>query len=127
PYYGHTKAEALLGQALRQIDRSRYVLSTKAGRYGPDFADFDFSAKRITRSIDESLARLHVDHVDILLAHDIEFGRIDQIIHETIPALQRIREQGKTRFIGISALPLSMLTRVVDRLPGGTLDVVLSY
>lgn len=127
PYYGDTKAEAVLGRALRQINRDRYLLSTKAGRYGQDFADFDFSADRITRSIDESLARLNVEHVDILLAHDIEFGSIDQIVNETIPAMRRLKAQGKTRFIGISALPLSMFTRVVDRLPSGTLDVILSY
>ena len=127
PYYGITRAETVLGRALKQIDRDRYILSTKAGRYGPDFADFDFSADRITRSIDESLARLNVDHVDILLAHDIEFGSIDQIVNETLPAMQRLKTQGKTRFIGISALPLVMFTRVVDRLPPGTLDVILSY
>ena len=127
PYYGITRAETVLGRALKEIDRSRYTLSTKAGRYGPDFSDFDFSADRITRSIDESLSRLNVDHVDILLAHDIEFGSLDQIVSETLPAMQRLKQQGKTRFIGVSALPLVMFTRIVDRLPPGTLDVILSY
>lgn len=127
PYYGLTKAETVLGRALKQIERDRFLLSTKVGRYGHDFSDFDFTADRITRSIDESLTRLNVDHVDILIAHDIEFGSIDQIINETIPAMQRLKEKGKTRFIGVSALPLVMFTRIVDRLPPGTLDVILSY
>lgn len=127
PYYGITKAETVLGRALKEIDRSRFILSTKAGRYGPDLSNFDFTASRITRSIDESLARLNVDHVDILLAHDIEFGSLDQIVNETIPAMQRLKQQGKTRFIGVSALPLVMFTRVADRLAPGTLDVILSY
>ncbi len=127
PYYGITRAETVLGRALKEIDRSRYILSTKVGRYGPDFADFDFSADRVTRSIDESLSRLNVDHVDILLAHDIEFGSLDQIVDETIPALQRLKQQGKTRFIGVSGLPLVVFTRMADRLAPGTLDVILSY
>jgi len=61
PFYGLTKAETVLGKALVEIDRDRYILATKCGRYGNDFADFDFSAERTKRSIDESLQRLGVD------------------------------------------------------------------
>src|SRR3954454_6599687 len=53
PYYGLTRAETLLGKALRGIPRERYYLATKVGRYGED--SFDFSAGRVTRSVDESL------------------------------------------------------------------------
>ncbi|CAL9128626.1 unnamed protein product, partial [Musa textilis] len=71
---------------------------------------FDFSAERVTRSIDESLARLKLDYVDILHCHDIEFGSLDQIVNETIPVLQKIRETGKARFIGITGLPLGIFS-----------------
>ena len=46
PYYGLTKAETVLGKALRGVDRDRYILTTKVGRYGLD--EFDFSAARVT-------------------------------------------------------------------------------
>ncbi|KAJ6777357.1 hypothetical protein OIU74_001356 [Salix koriyanagi] len=88
---------------------------------------FDFSAERVTKSIDESLARLQLDYVDILQCHDIEFGSLDQIVNETIPALQKLKEAGKIRFIGITGLPLSVFTYVLDRVPPGTVDVILSY
>src|SRR4051812_43243328 len=71
PYYGHTLAEERLGQALSG-KRDRVFLATKCGRYGADA--FDFSARRMEASIDESLARLRTDHVDLLQAHDVEFG-----------------------------------------------------
>ena len=122
PYYGATKAEALLGKALRTVPRDRYYLSTKVGRYGQ--ADFDFSAPRVRRSIDESLSRLGVAYVDLLLCHDIEFGSLDQIVEETLPALREIVGQGKARFIGITGLPLPIFPRVLDR---ADVDVVLSY
>src|SRR3954454_18480260 len=61
PYYGLTRAETVLGKALRGIARDRYFLATKVGRYGED--RFDFSAARVTRSVDESLERLGVDHL----------------------------------------------------------------
>src|SRR3982750_493397 len=75
PYYGGTRAETVLGKALAGVDRDSYVLATKVGRYGLD--DFDFSAARVRRSVDESLARLGVDHLDLVQAHDIEFGDLD--------------------------------------------------
>ncbi|KAL9417598.1 hypothetical protein AB3S75_040559 [Citrus x aurantiifolia] len=83
--------------------------------------------ERVTRSIDESLARLQLDYVDILQCHDIEFGSLDQIVNETIPALQKQKEAGKIRFIGITGLPLEIFTYVLDRVPPGAVDVILSY
>ncbi|KAL6964179.1 L-galactose 1-dehydrogenase [Sarracenia purpurea var. burkii] len=126
PYYGGTLSEKVLGKALKAlgIPRSEYIVSTKCGRY---VEGFDFSAERVTRSIDESLARLQLDYVDILQCHDIEFGSLDQIVNETIPALQKLKEAGKIRFIGITGLPLGVFTYVLDRVPPGTVDVILSY
>ena len=77
----------MLGKALYGIDRDRYILATKVGRYGD--AEFDFSAERVVRSVDESLDRLGVDHIDLIQCHDIEFGELDQIVNETVPALRR--------------------------------------
>ena len=121
PYYGRTLSEQRLGQYL-QGRRDRAVLSTKCGRY--DFAGFDFSARRIRASIDESLGRLRTDHVDILIAHDIEFGDTGQVVNETIPALREIQKQGKARFIGISGFPIKLLARVAVQTE---VDLVLSY
>lgn len=122
PYYGLTRAETVLGKALRTLPRDRLVLSTKAGRYGEHA--FDMSASRLTASIDESLRRLQTDYVDILFLHDIEFVPLQQIVDESLPALEKLREQGKIRFVGVSGLPLTALTRTLD---AHALDVVLSY
>ena len=73
PYYGLTVAETVLGKALKTISRDKYYLATKVGRYGEKIEDFDYSAARVTSSVDESLARLNVDYVDIIQCHDIEF------------------------------------------------------
>ena len=124
PFYGLTKAETVLGQALKTVERDKYLLATKIGRYGHHISDFDFSAKRTFASIDQSLKRLGVDHVDLLQIHDLEFGDLDQIINETIPALQQIKQSGKTRFIGITGLPVSALKYVAERVQ---VDTVLSY
>jgi aryl-alcohol dehydrogenase-like predicted oxidoreductase len=122
PFYGRGMSEVLLGIALREIPRDRYLLGSKLGRY--DLAHFDFSARRVVESVDISLHRMGVDHLDICLCHDIEFVEMAQIVEETIPALRKVQQQGKVRFIGISGYPMKIFKYVLDRT---SLDVVLSY
>lgn len=124
PFYGLTKAEEVLGKALRGIPRDKYLLATKVARYGYKEQDFDFSAARVTRSVDESLARLGVEHIDFIQVHDMEFGNIDQIVEETIPALRKVRESGKVRHVGISCLPLRLFREVMERVE---VDQIQSY
>ncbi len=124
PYYGLTKAETVLGKALKDVSRDTYFLATKLGRYGDEFEDFDFSAGRVVSSIDESLQRLGVDYLDIIQCHDIEFGSLDQIVNETIPALRKVQEQGKVRFVGITGMPVKIFPSVLDRID---VDTILSY
>lgn len=121
PYYGLTLAEERLGVALKDR-RKDVILATKCGRYGNE--SFDFSAQRVYASIDESLHRLQTDYVDLLLAHDIEFGDLRQIMEETIPSMRRLQEQGKTRHIGVTGYPLKSLIQIAET---GTVDVILSY
>ena len=122
PYYGITTAETVLGKALEGIPRDRYSLATKVGRNHDDA--FDFSAPAVTASVDESLKRLKVDHVDLIQCHDIEYGDLDQVVEETIPALGKIQEQGKARYVGITGLPLKIFESILDRAP---VDTILSY
>lgn len=124
PYYGETKAEAVLGKALREIGRHKYLLATKVARYGAEEKDFDFSAKRVLASIDESLRRLNVEYVDFIQVHDMEFGDIQQIIHETIPALRQAQQAGKARFVGITCLPTKLFAQVMDEV---SVDQIQSY
>ncbi|MCX7049084.1 MAG: aldo/keto reductase [Candidatus Sumerlaeota bacterium] len=125
PYYGRTLAETRLGEFL-QGKRDKVILATKACRYGitPEEGGFDYSAKRVMASIDESLRRLRTDHVDILQIHDVEYAPRAQIVNETLPALYKLREQGKTRFVGITGYPLTPLAALAETQP---VDTVLTY
>lgn len=125
PYYGVTRAETVLGKALRSVRRDRYLLATKVGQYAE--GDFDFSAARVTRSVDESLARLGVEHVDLIQCHDIEFVEPAVILHETLPALHRLKAQGKVRHVGITGLPLKVFRNVLDHASPGEVETVLSF
>jgi L-galactose dehydrogenase len=125
PYYGATKAETVLGRALRGVSRDRYILATKVGQYGE--GQFDFSASRVTRSLDESCARLGVEYIDLLQCHDIEFADLDQIVNETLPALVRLREAGRIGHVGLTGLPLKVFPAVIDRVGPKVVDTILSF
>ncbi|MGC6447906.1 MAG: aldo/keto reductase [Rubripirellula sp.] len=121
-YYGRGMSEVMLGRVLPQIPRDSYILSSKLGRYAPQH--FDFSAKRVAESVDISLERMQIDHIDIMFCHDIEFVDLDQVVNETIPALREQVEKGKVRFIGVSGYPMKIFTEMLSR---SDLDVVLTY
>lgn len=122
PYYGLTKAETVLGKAIAQMDRERFILTTKAGRYGAD--EFDFSKERILRSVDESLQRLQTDYIDILYLHDIEFAPFSDVLEGAFPALDELKQSGKIRYFGVSGLPMSVFEKALAH---KELDSVLSY
>ena len=122
PFYGRGMSEVMLGQILRDIPRESFNIGTKLGRY--DLHHFDFSAKRVAESIDVSLHRMGIDYLDIILCHDIEFVDMQQIVDETIPAIKKIKDQGKVRYIGFSGYPIKIFPFILDQID---VDVVLSY
>jgi len=122
PFYGRGMSEVLLGVALKGVPRESYTLCTKLGRY--DLSHFDFSAKRVAESVDVSLHRLGTDHLDIVLCHDIEFVPMQQIVDETIPALRKIQQSGKVRYIGFSGYPMKIFRTILDQTQ---VDCALSY
>lgn len=128
PYYGHYKAETVLGKALREIPRDRYYLSTKVGRYGKDGVNtWDYSGRRATESVYESMERLGVEHIDLINVHDIEFADLNQVVEETLPALVELRRKGVVSHVGITDLQLENLKWVVDHVEPGTVESILNF
>lgn len=124
PYYGRTLSEERLGGFL-EGKRDKVFVATKCGRYGKTPEECDYSAARVTRSIDESLARLRTDYVDLLQVHDVEMvDDPDRIVEETVPALREIQRAGKCRFVGVTGLPLKLLRYIVERVE---VDTVLTF
>lgn len=128
PYYGHYKAETVLGKALREIQRDKYYLSTKVGRYGKDGVNtWDYSARRAIESVYESMERLGVDHIDLINVHDIEFADLHQVVDETLPALVALRDKGVVGHVGITDLQLENLQWVIDHVAPGTVESILNF
>ena len=133
PYYGHYKAETVLGKALKYIPRDKYYLSTKVGRYGKDGVNtWDYSGRRATESVYESMERLGIDHIDLINVHDIEFqaameGGLQKVVEETLPALVELKKKGVVGHVGITDLQLKNLKWVVEHVEPGTVESILNF
>jgi L-galactose dehydrogenase len=121
PAYGGTVSERVLGKALKGIDRSRYYLSTKVGKYtdpnnyGNDV--LDYSAKRIYQSIGESAARLGTDYFDILHIHDIEYQNrkhTEWALTEGLDTSHQLKKEGRIGAVSFGIYPMDLWQRIFE-------------
>lgn len=126
PWYG--SSEEILGKALKDIPREAYYIGTKVGRYKPEITEmFDFSAEKVLKGFEESLEKLGLQYVDILQIHDLEFAESPELIlNETLPAVKKIKESGRAKFIGITGYPIEELKSIYER-STVRIDTILSY
>jgi len=121
PAYAATRAETILGKALNGIPRTRYFLSTKAGKYTDPRAygqdTLDYSRQRIRNSLDDSMCRLGVDYIDIVHLHDFEYqGRAhtEWALAEGIAALEELKREGRIGSVSVGIYPMDLFHRIAD-------------
>jgi D-threo-aldose 1-dehydrogenase len=140
PHYGLGLSERRLGRELQKHDRSTYILSTKVGRLvvpnptptelddggfavpGDFKREYDASESGIRRSLDESLGRLGLDHVDILYLHDPDEYDLYPALKTALPALEKLRDEGLVTAIGIGTKSIEAAVSAVTQ---GNLDLVM--
>ena len=109
------------------------MVTTRLRRYGKYGVNtWDYSAKRVTDSVYESMERLGVDFIDLINVHDIEFqsalpGGLQKVVDETLPALVELRSKGVVGHVGITDLQLQNLKWVVEHSETGTVESVLNF
>ena len=108
--YGRGAAETFLGNALKSRPRDSYVLATKL--YFPmTDTDFGLSREQVEKQLEASLRRLQTDYVDLYQCHRYDSGTP---LEETMEALTRAVESGKTRYIGFSEWPADKIREAID-------------
>jgi D-threo-aldose 1-dehydrogenase len=145
PYYGHGQSEHRVGRFLRTKARDEYVLSTKVGRvlrrgrYEPGAwagglpfeAVFDYGRDGVLRSFEDSLQRLGLTRLDLLVIHDLDLwhhdaeqveNHLDALAQGGIGALQELRHAEDVRAIGAGVNEVGMVPRLLERVE---LDFVL--
>lgn len=131
PAYGGTVAETVLGRALRGIQRERFVISTKAGKYtepgsyGND--ELNYGEERMRKGLQESMERLGVDYIDIVHLHDFEYqggSKTEMAFEEGFPALQKFKKEGLIGAVSAGIYPLDLWFRVIEEAP---VDCILTH
>ena len=108
--YGRGAAESFLGEALQGRPRDSYVLATKL--YFPmTESDRGLSRAQVEKQIDASLKRLKTDYLDLYQCHRYDWNTP---LEETMDALTRAVESGKTRYIGFSEWPAERIQTAID-------------
>ncbi len=92
------RTEAIVGKALREAARDDVILSTKKSTWGPTPP----TAADVVASLEASLSRLGVEAVDIYHMHGVAPDRYGYARDELVPVMERLRDQGKIRFLGIT-------------------------
>jgi len=88
--------EEIVGQAIRGLDRGSLVLSTKKSVRGT------ISPQDVVESLEASLQRLGTDYVDLYHLHAVMLEDYPRLLNEVVPTMQRLRDQGKLRYLAIS-------------------------
>ncbi|MBL22896.1 MAG: aldo/keto reductase [Rhodospirillaceae bacterium] len=110
------KTEPILGKALKGLDRDSFVLTTKAN-IGK--ADAPRSGEDILECLENSLKNLQMDYVDVYQMHGVHPNRYDEVMENIVPSLQKAKQDGKIKHIGITETSPNdpthtMLERAVD-------------
>lgn len=155
PYYGHGISEHRLGNFLRQKPRDEFVVSTKVGRVLTPTRDpanfdgtpwaaplpfdwrFDYSYDGIMRSYEDSLQRLGLPSVDMLLIHDLDFwfnqteikvnAYLSELFTSGFRALEELRSSGAIKAIGAGINEMGMMPRFLDLVDVDFFIVALPY
>ena len=117
--YGNGESEKNLGRILQALKPTNAIVGTKVRLPSGDFGRI---ADAVTKSLEGSLSRLRRDRVDIFHLHNAITERgggeslsVDQVLGDVVPAFERLRDAGKTRFLGLTAVgETASLQRLID-------------
>ena len=117
--YGNGESEKNLGRVLQNLKPSKVIIGTKV-RLPP--GEYGRIADEVTKSLEGSLARLRLERVDIFHLHNPVTGQgggttlsVRQVLDEVVPTFERLRQQGKIRFLGMTAVgDTAALHRAID-------------
>jgi len=121
--YGDGASEELIGRLWETVSRDEIFLASKVG-WDPGSHDHFYHPELMQERIERSLRLLKTDRIDLYYLHHCDFGPEDRYLGDAVEALQRFRDEGKIRYIGLSDWSAQ---RIVDTLPRVDPDVIQPF
>lgn len=121
--YGDGRAERLLGRTWESVPREEIFLATKVGWVKGPYRHY-YHPEQVRRQLDGSLERLTTDRIDLYYFHHCDFGPDDAHLDGALEVVERARDDGKIRFVGLSDWNAKKIVRLLDRIDP---DVVQPY
>jgi D-threo-aldose 1-dehydrogenase len=145
PYYGYGRSEHRCGHTLRQLPRDDYVISTKVGRRlvalkpgevnndrqkgGLPFrVEFDYSYDGVMRSWEQSVARLGLGKIDLLLIHDVDGkAHFDDCLNGAVKALEELKSCGEIKAFGAGLGQMGWACRFLEETDADCIMITGGY
>ena len=122
---GYSDSEVMLGHALSGVPRDRFTVATKYS-YRHRSGEL-LSPREVREAVDKSLLRLQLEVLDIQQVHSLKPDDVDQVLDSQITELERVRDAGKIRFIGVTESPYADPTHeaLQRAIASGRIDTVM--
>lgn len=118
--YGNGRAERMLAKALGKR-RDGIIIATKVGHF-PGTAEHAYDALHIRHQCEQSLRNLETERVDVYYFHHGNFGENDRYLDDAIAMANRLRDEGKIRYVGLSAYSEGDFARLVPKIKPAVLQ-----
>lgn len=121
--YGHGRSEKIIGSVWGEVPREEIFLASKVGWDPGPYGHF-YHPEQIRTQLENSLHDLRTDHLDLYYLHHCDFGPNGEYLDDALDALQRFRDEGKFRFLGLSDWSCEKILQFADRVRP---DVIQCY
>jgi len=111
--YGEGYSEKIIGSLWKELPRAEIFLATKIGWDMGPYKNW-YNPKHMRTNFEKSLINLKTDCVDLLYLHHCNFGKLDEYLDDAVDTINRFKEEGKTKFIGLSDWSSSRILKFIE-------------
>ena len=112
--YGDGRSEKVIGALWGSIPRSQVFLATKVG-WDKGESSHWYEPKHMINNLERSLKNLNTDYIDLVYLHHCNFGKQGEYFDNALEVINKFKDQGKTRFIGLSDWSSDNILRYIKK------------
>jgi len=112
--YGDGHSEKLIGTVWKKVPRKKIFLATKVGWDSGPY-NYWYNPEYMKEKMERSLKNLKTDYVDLIYLHHCNFGKNNELLDGACETINRFKEEGKTKYIGLSDWSSNRILQFIDK------------